>query len=135
MKRKLNEQWVKELDGKKHMLKAVEGENCACCAFGKMCQGSRLNNIHVCDRDDDCPLEYSNTVVKDLGILNEHGCLPSPWGGYPTIIHEVDQTRTKNGDDVHYDNLWCVEIHELVLVCTDEYPTEQEAIDAWNRRK
>ena len=27
-----------------------------------------------------------------------------------------------------------VEIHEPVLVCTDEYLTEQEAIDAWNRR-
>ncbi len=73
-------------------------------------------------------------TTKDLGPVNEYGCLPSPWGGYPKIIHEVDQTRTENGDDVHYDNLWCVEIHEPVLVCTDEYPTKQEAIDAWNRR-
>jgi hypothetical protein len=59
-------------------------------------------------------------TTKDLGPVNEDGCLPSPWGGYPKIIHE--------------DNLWCVEIHEPVLVCTDEYPTKQEAIDAWNRR-
>ena len=71
---------------------------------------------------------------KDLGPVNEEGCLPSPWGGYPKIIHEVDQNRTENGEDVHYDNLWCVEIHEPVLVCTDEYPTKQEAVDAWNRR-
>ena len=84
--RKLGEQWVEEIDGKKHMLKAVEGENCTGCAFGKMHKGSGLNNIHVCDREDDCPLEYSDTVVKDLGVLNEDGCLPSPWGGYPKIV-------------------------------------------------
>jgi len=85
---------------------------------------------------DSCCIDGCNLIVKDLGILNEEGLLPSPWGGYPTIIHEIDQDRIKNDEEVHYDNLWCIEINDTgpVLVCTNEYPTEQEAIDVWNRR-
>ena len=119
--KKLGEQWIEVIDGKKHMLKAVEGP----------CE--RCDISHTCNLSADCHMERG-LIAKDLGILNKDGCLPAPWGGYPKIIHEVDQNRTENGEDVHYDNLWCVEIHELVLVCTDEHPTKQEAIDAWNRR-
>lgn len=125
MERKLNEQWVLEINGVKHMVKAVEG----------ICIDCFLENGSRCTRSDECPAgDQGNYIIKDLGILNEDGCLPSPWGGYPKIIHEVDQDRTESGEDVHYDNLWCVEIHKPVLICTDEYPTKQEAIDAWNRR-
>ena len=124
--RQIGEQWIEEgSDGKMHMYKAVEGENCTGCAFGKMCQGSRLNNIHVCDREDDCPLEYSNTVVKDLGVLNEDGLLPCPFcGEYPKIIHPTE-------------NMPVVSIvhtgvgHRILL---EFFSSEQEAIDAWNRR-
>ena len=126
---KLGEQWIEELDGKKHMLKAVEGGEhwCDGCCFNTGVGNCSWDSPKYCRNGS----EYR---IKDLGVLNEDGLLPSPWGGYPKIIHEVDQTRTENEEDVHYDNLWCVEIHEPVLVCTDEYHTEQEAIDAWNRR-
>ena len=128
--RQIGEQWIEVIDGKRHLLMIVENTSelvCNGCSFGYYQAGD-----HHCKFGLDCPA--SDGIIKDLGILNDDGCLPSPWGGYPKIIHEVDQTRIGNGEDVHYDNLWCVEIHEPVLVCTDEYLTEQEAIDAWNRR-
>lgn len=126
---KLGDQWIEELDGKKHMLKAVKPvELCQGCLYNGNGGGCWWSGF-----DDECEMG-SRFIIKDLGPVNEDGCLPSPWGGYPKIIHEVDQNRTENGEDVHYDNLWCVEIHEPVLVCTDEYPTKQEVIDTWNRR-
>jgi hypothetical protein len=123
MARELNDQWIEEPDGKKHMLKAVEGENCTGCAFGKMCQGSRLNNIHVCDREDDCPLEYSNTVVKDLGILNEEGCLPSAWDKalYPQVYKTTE-------------TIWYAHAESYGIFMEAKGKTKQQAIDAWNRR-
>ena len=138
MARELNEQWVELIDGQEHMVKLVEGKvdranRCGGCAFRneykKLCE-IRGGVKHISEVG--CARQH--LIIKDLGVLNEDGCLPSPLGGYPKIIHEVDQNRTENGEDVHYDNLWCVEIHEPFLICTNEYPTKQEAIDAWNRR-
>ena len=122
--RQLGEQWVEEgSDGKMHMYKAVEGENCTGCVFGKMCQSSRLNNIHVCDREDDCPLEYSNTVVKDLGPVNEDGLLGCPFcGEYLTL--------ETNGAGYY----WLCCTNNDCLITTKGYETKQEAIDAGNRR-
>lgn len=135
--REIGEQWIEEIDGVRHMVKAVEGESCKGCTFGMMRKGSGLNDIHVCDREDDCPLEYSNTVVKDLGILNEDGCLACPFcGAFPIVrcIEEqegeciVAQAFCPKGD---------LEIqepegkgHVLWFMRT----TLQQAIDAWNRR-
>lgn len=121
--RRLGEQWIEELDGKMHMYKAVKGENCTGCAFGKMCQGSRLNNIHVCDREDDCPLEYSNTVVKDLGILNKDGCLPAPWDStkYPKIT-------------VLIGNVYNIEVMDGFWFMQVRGDTLEKAIERWNRR-
>ena len=132
--RQLGEQWVE--NGRMYKAVLQESKIINRVIDGNICHGC----CHVDNWDDDClhtsrlcPLD-KGLIVKDLGPVNEDGCLPSPWGGYPKIIHEVNQTRIENGEDVHYDNLWCVEIHEPVLVCTDEYLTEQEAIDAWNWR-
>jgi hypothetical protein len=121
-----------EVDGKMHMLKAVEGENCTGCAFSKMCQGSRLNNIHVCDREDDCPLEYSNTVVKDLGILNEDGCLPCPFcGEYPLVENAYEGVSGHNTPDGFWRISCFGKNHEMAFFSGK---TRQQAIDAWNRR-
>jgi hypothetical protein len=123
----LNEQWVEKADdGKMHMYKAVEGGNCKGCTFGMMHKGSGLNDIHVCDREDDCPLEYADTIIKDLGIINEDGCLPNCWGEYPRIEERVDvYTKEHWFRCITRNNVYCA---------TESYKTKQEAIDAWNRR-
>ena len=135
--REIGEQWIEEIDGKRHMVKAVEGESCKGCTFGMMHKGSGLNDIHVCDREDDCPLEYSNTVVKDLGPVNEDGVLACPFcGEYPIvkrieeqegkcIVAQVVCTKGDLGVLEHGDNG-----HVLWFMRT----TRQQAIDAWNRR-
>lgn len=128
--RNLNEQWVvKEDDGKFHMYKAVEGENCKGCTFGKMCSGSGLINVHVCDREDDCPLKFADTVIKDMGVISEDsGCLPASWGEYPTISVPSYEKEP-----------WCVYAYlrrkEVVIKQEKAWgDTEQEAVDNWNKR-
>jgi hypothetical protein len=92
---KLGEQWVEEIDGKKHMLKAVT------------------------------PIINGHPYIKDLGILNEEGCLQCPFcGEYPKIIYPTE-------------NMTIVAIahtsgeHRVLL---EFLGNEQEAIDTWNRR-
>ena len=51
MERKLNEQWVEEIDGKKHMLKAAGARS-----KGHVCNGCAFNN-GTCDyQGDECPV-------------------------------------------------------------------------------
>ena len=83
---KLGEQWIEVIDGKEHMLKAVERAE----------ENSHISaRVHPCFKcffqmdDYDCSYPRDtwkcdlakNIIIKDLGILNEEGCLPSPWGG------------------------------------------------------
>ena len=124
--RNIGDQWIEEIDGKKHMLKAVQGESCNGCAFGKMHKGSGLNDIHVCDREDDCPLEYADTIVKDLGILNGDGCLPSDFGIYPEVYG-----HTLMGIDGYMAKAYASDPHVGKYAWGN---TRQEAIDAWNKR-
>lgn len=91
----LDEQWVEEFDGVKHMLKAVT------------------------------PIINGHPDIKDLGILNEDGCLPCPFcGEYPKIIYPTE-------------NMPVVSImhtgggHRVLL---EFFINKQEAIDAWNSR-
>ena len=112
--RKLGEQWVEELDGKKHMLKAAEAIN-----KGHVCNGCAFNN-GTCDyKGDECPVP-KGCYIKDLGILNEDGLLPCPFcGEYPEKLV---------GNDT-----WCW----YACNCRCELgvsATRKEAIDTWNRR-
>ena len=121
--REIGEQWVE--NGR--MYKAVEGESCKGCTFGMMQKGSGLNDIHVCDREADCPLEYSNTVVKDLGPVNEDGLLACPFcGEFPTIKEELDENDVR---------IYSVEHEcESVVITTGWSHDKQEVKDTWNRR-
>ena len=118
--RNLGEQWVEEIDGKEHMLKAVSNHT-------GTCKGCDLQVVEHCYGT--CGADYGcNFIVKDLGILNADGCLPSSFGEYPTIAAPSED----NGE-------WCVYafLNEGKKLIKDEEAwgeTEQEAIDVWNRR-
>ena len=115
--RKLGEQWVEEIDGKKHMLKAVE-------PF-ELCQGCLFNCNYGCcwlKCFDSCHMG-NYFIIKDLGILNEDGCLPAPWDEtkYPKIT-------------VLIGNVYNIEVmkgHWFMQVRGD---TLEKAVERWNRR-
>jgi len=120
--RKLGEQWVEEINGKYHMVKAVKQTNkCSGCVF---CTSIWCADHNQSERDFDC----MTMIIKDLGILNEDGCLPSSWGEYPTI-----EAPSEEGE------AWCIYafLAKDGSVIKKECAwgeTEQQAIDAWNRR-
>ena len=124
--RNLGEQWIVEIDGVKHMVKAVK-------------QRKEISNIefkiHPCRKClfqiDDCDCAYPSSgwkcdmekglIIKDLGPVNEDGCLAEErTGKFPTISFSCDE--------------WCIEYNEDYISVACFGVTKQEAIDAWNRR-
>ncbi len=121
--KKLGEQWIEVIDGKRHMLKAVERPE----------EISHISaRVHPCFKcffqmdDYDCAYPsvcdmQRRVIIKDLGPVNEDGVLAEERTGlFPNISFTCDE--------------WCVE-------CTEDYisvacfgVTKQQAIDAWNRR-
>ena len=116
----LNEQWVEELDGKKHMLKLVPSI--------LLCSGCVFSNKTFCsdpimsERNIDC----SKTIIKDLGVLNEDGCLPADFGVYPEVYEHVLM-----GINGYMVKAYIPDPHVGKYAFGN---TKQEAIDAWNRR-
>ena len=124
--KELGDQWIEVIDGKRHMLKAVEGPK----------ETSHISaRVHPCFKcffqmdDYDCSYPSDKwvcdmqrgVIIKDLGILNEDGCLPCPFcGEYPNLEN--------NG----YFWYCCTNDDCLAEVGTGK--TKQEAIDIWNRR-
>lgn len=121
---KLNEQWVEVIDGKRHMLKAVEGGEhwCDGCCFNTGVGNCSWDSPKYCRNGS----EYR---IKDLGILNEDGCLPSPWGGYPKIVRLGSERfcTYKVRFYLNHEGVWGSTLVEFTG------NTRQEAIDAWNR--
>jgi hypothetical protein len=123
--RKLGDQWIEIIDGHEHMVKAVEkvsekSYDCTGCIFNG-------HNGTCMYHSQDCPLgEVEYGYIKDLGILNEDGCLTNCWGEYPEIEELVDvHTREHWFRCITRNNVYCA---------TESYKTKQQAIDAWNRR-
>ena len=118
----LGDQWVETIDGVEHMVKAVESVR----DLPEMeCGGCCFDVRDKCLRVDSCP--GINLIVKDLGILR-NGKLPSSFGVYPT---------TQAPSEVHENwflYAWLAENGEIIRKEWAFGKTEQQAIDAWNRR-
>jgi hypothetical protein len=136
---KLGEQWVEEIDGKKHMLKAVERPE----------EDSHISaRVHPCFKcffqmdDYDCAYPSDKwvcdmqrrVIIKDLGVLNEDGCLPEErTGKYPTI-------KDRNEDQGWLGHIWdCIVCEKIgnddeAIGIRVSALTRQEAIERWNRR-
>ena len=136
----LGEQWIEEVDGVRHMVKVAEphddswwdriaecdGGTCAgACALYEKCKASG-------NMEDFCPVaesspersDYDDVYIKDLGPVNEEGCLAEERTGlFPKISRlEID------------DCVWVAAVHDDFVTVMAYGNTEQEAIDAWNRR-
>ena len=126
---KIGEQWIEELDGKRHMLKAVQSDHlCSGCAFSctTFCRDPLMS-----ERDIDCS---KMIVIKDLGVFNEDGALPDyHTGKYPTI---KDRNEGQGWLGHIWDCIVCEKIgndDEAIEIRVSAL-TRQEAIDRWNRR-
>lgn len=122
-KRKLGEQWVEQgfHDNKMHIYKAIE-------LIGKPCQGCcnlGLGGECFWESPKYCR-NGCDYIIKDLGILNEEGCLPSDFGVYPEVYE-----HTLMGIDGYMVKAYTSEPHIGKYAWGN---TKQEAIDAWNRR-
>ena len=107
-------------------MKAVKGCNCNGCLFYDWNEGDICLSVPI----GSCGGNY---VIKDLGILNEDGCLPNCWGQYPAIRESNGGLYLMGGlaGKRHY---LCIAEGEATCF-TESYATKQEAIDAWNRRE
>ena len=130
MKHKIGEQWVEEIDGKMHMLKAVQSVDigaCTACDFEgqeSKCAGFP-NSV--------CGSNSNSFIIKDLGVLNDDGCLPEERTGKYPVVKKVISLKLMGW-------VWWAgiegesDINGAKLSIGVEALTEQEAIDAWNRR-
>ena len=103
--RKLGEQWIEEcIDGKTHMYKVV----------GMSTKG-------LC----------TEMIIKDLGPVNEDGCLVCPFCGESPKIGNFGDGFSDITFYVKHNQSECV---ICGLMRTKSFKTKQQAIDAWNRR-
>lgn len=94
--RKLNEQWVEEIDGKMHMVVEMKSDKehggCQRCVFN----GGHGTCVYP---EDDCPVQNGHHI-KDLGPVNEDGLLGCPFcGEYPIKPSNKPKTLGTGGCD------------------------------------
>jgi hypothetical protein len=107
--RKLGEQWIEIIDGQEHMVKCVG-----------------IRNPVIADGN--------NFITKDLGILNTSGLLPIPFDvpdGYPIYPVINEYSRDTDGEPDLFQVSYS---HMNYHINFGIYNSEQQAIDAWNRR-
>lgn len=108
--RTLGEQWVEN----DRMYKAVKG----------VCENCGIS--HLCTLSASCPMVWG-LIAKDLGPVNEDGCLAEERTGlFPTITKVTDGIWKASV----YQNGGLMQI-EIVVWAT----TQQQVIYAWNRRE
>ena len=109
-KRKLGEQLVITVDKQKHLMEEVEG------------WGNHIREVCIVNESG----EVRRVFAKDLGILNEDGCLPSDFGVYPEVYEHVLM-----GINGYMVKAYISDPHVGKYAWGE---TKQQAIDVWNRR-
>jgi len=137
IKRELNEQWIgtSREDNKLHMFKAVEPHNhedYICSGCDMACSSYHDEPMAFCNAGDEI-LDYcqfgSHFRIKELGIVDENGCLPEERTGlYPDIIH-----LEGNG---FLESSWVAQVDDEVddIHVTVYGDTEEEVKFKWNKR-
>ncbi len=124
--RQLGEQWIEEIDGKRHMVVEMKSDKehggCQRCIFN----GGHGTCVYP---EDDCPVQNGHHI-KDLGPVNEDGLLWCPFcKEFPKGVSKG--TEYKNDCEI---SIFYIE-HSCKVIQTTEFAySEQECIDAWNRR-
>ena len=126
--RKLGEQWVEVIDGKRHMLKAVKVTRNSWPVDEGLRDGYFFTNNKIVDGEYSY---YEVVKAKVLGIVNDEGFFPCPFcGEYPKI---------GNFGDGFSDTTFYVKHNQSeCVICglmrTKSFKTKQQAIDEWDRR-
>ena len=124
--RQLGEQWIEEIDGKRHMVKAVKQTNkCSGCIF---CTSYWCGNPIQNEREFDC----STMIIKDLGILNDDGLLPCPFCGEYPVVENAYEGFGYTPPDGYWRVYHCSNDNHEISISSGK--RRQESIDAWNRR-
>ena len=120
----LNEQWVEDYGTVKHMVKAVEQEQPECCESS--CDFCCFEHFH-CNRARIADCKFGkNYIVRDLGPVNEDGCLPCPFcGEFTTLKYELDEND---------ESIYAVEHECSVYITTGWNHDKQAVINTWNGR-
>ena len=130
--RQLGEQWVEEVDGVQHMVGKVACKKdmpCHGCAFGYFDMTIEHTRIHTCTCTFHCD-DDGTYVYKDLDPVNKDGLLACSFcKEFPKGVSKG--TEYKNDCEI---SIFYIE-HSCKVIQTTEFAySEQEAIDAWNRR-
>lgn len=137
IKRELNEQWIgtSREDNQLHMFKAVEPHNhedYICSGCDMACSSYYDEPMAFCNAGDEI-LDYcqfgSHFRIKDLGIVDEKGCLPEERTGlYPDIIYL--------GGNGFLESSWVAQVDDEVddIHVTVYGDTEEEVKFKWNKR-
>ena len=120
---KLGEQWIETIDGHEHMVKAVAPVfDCQGCMY--LAEEGCVNSYLIIN----CGIG-KRFIIKDLGILCD-GMIHVPWNSdiYPG---KPIKSYSYGGKE-----FWFIDYKDIVTGQRYyvEGDTEQQAIDAWNRR-
>ena len=121
--RKLGEQWEEKRKDGVHMLKCIKVTRNPFPVEERFSDGYFFTNNKITDGEYSY---YEIIKAKDLGILNEEGCLPGERTGLYPRIEEAK-------DDVQVFKWSCIVSSDNVYIRAYG-STKQQAIDAWNRR-
>lgn len=133
----INEQWIQisRRDNNLHMLKAVESYNhndYICVGCDMACDFYSEEPRAFCNAGDEIMYQCNCGAyfrIKDLGIVDENGCLPEERTGlYPDIIH-----LEGNG---FLESSWVAQVDDEVddIHVTVYGDTEEEVKFKWNKR-